>query len=257
MKFAFLLILSATLWGQEPPPSQPPPSSGESSSRDTMIDLTPPLDDRDHPGADIEESSDVIETRPYNPHKAAKDIEVGDYYFKSKNVKAAISRYREALDYKPYDGEATLKLAVALEKAGEMSEAAGLYQGYLKLMPEGPYALPAQKGVERLRQYLPEDKLAFAMESGDAAFAKGAFAEASAQFQRALDLDPKSGPARYRLAQSLEVQGELPEALAAYYEYMTHSPGGSFADDAMAAIARLKRKGVATSRSSGTPPSKR
>ena len=42
----------------------------------------------------------MSEFHPWNPHKAAKDIEVGDYYFKRKNYRAAEDRYREALFYK-------------------------------------------------------------------------------------------------------------------------------------------------------------
>ena len=43
-------------------------------------------------------NGDVSEFHPWNPHKAAKDIEVGDYYFKErKNYRAAADRYREAL----------------------------------------------------------------------------------------------------------------------------------------------------------------
>ena len=48
--------------------------------------------------------------------KAMKDVEVGDYYYKQENYKAAISRYREALEVKPHDAEATYKLAQVLDK---------------------------------------------------------------------------------------------------------------------------------------------
>src|SRR5438067_11221923 len=70
---------------------------GESSSKDNKIDLSPPKgDDIEHADSE-DDSSDVMETKPWNPHKAAKDIEVGDFYAKRKNYKAAVSRYREAL----------------------------------------------------------------------------------------------------------------------------------------------------------------
>src|SRR5215467_5151825 len=87
--------------------------SEESSSKDTQVDLAPPKDDaKNHPmsstavvdaeGAD----SDVQELHPWDPHKAAKDVEVGDFYFRRKNYKAALDRYKEALLYKDNDAMA-------------------------------------------------------------------------------------------------------------------------------------------------------
>src|SRR5437763_16864620 len=60
--------------------------SGESSSKDSKIDLAPPKsDDIKHPDSDDDSNSEVMEAKLWNPHKAAKDIEVGDYYAKRKN----------------------------------------------------------------------------------------------------------------------------------------------------------------------------
>src|SRR3954468_9858250 len=95
-----------------PAPTQSTSQPDDSSSKDNKIDLSPPKGDEvAHSDPDDDANSDVMETKPWNPHKAAKDIEVGDYYAKRKNYKAAISRYREALEYKPRDAEATFKLA--------------------------------------------------------------------------------------------------------------------------------------------------
>jgi tetratricopeptide (TPR) repeat protein len=126
--------------------------AGESSSKDSKIDIAPPKsDDIKHPDADDDSNSEVMETKPWNPHKAAKDIEVGDYYAKRKNYKAAISRYREALEYKPKDAEATFRLAQALEATKENDEAMRRYQEYLKILPGGEFAAEAKAGVQRLR----------------------------------------------------------------------------------------------------------
>jgi tetratricopeptide (TPR) repeat protein len=129
----------------------------ESSSKDTRVDLSPPKDDeKNHPMSaaavsDAQEApSDVQELHPWDPHKAAKDVEVGDYYFKRKNYKAAIERYKHALIYKQDDAIATYRLAVSLDKTGNSSEAVTYYQGYLKILPHGPYAADAQKAISRL-----------------------------------------------------------------------------------------------------------
>jgi tetratricopeptide (TPR) repeat protein len=131
---------------------------GESSSKDTQIDLSPPPNDaKEHPrSSDIlmDEGSaaggDTTEFHPWDPHKAAKDIEVGDYYFKRKNYVAAESRYHEALVYKDNDADATYKLAVCLEKLERLDEALAQYESYLKILPYGPEAVNAKKAIERL-----------------------------------------------------------------------------------------------------------
>jgi tetratricopeptide (TPR) repeat protein len=134
-----------------PPRSDNVPAE-ESSSRQTRIDVSPPADDaKRHPGANLEEDSDVNEFTPWNPMKALKDIEVGDFYFKKENYHAAISRYREALEYKPHDAEATFKLAEVLNKTGNTAEAIEDYQAYLKILPNGPYARQAHEALDKLK----------------------------------------------------------------------------------------------------------
>ena len=139
---------------QKPTPNEnqaPPRSdsdSGVSSSNDTRIDLTPPSGDAAmHPNSDVD---DINEMHPYNPHKADKDVEVGDFYFSQKNYKAAESRYAEALEYKNDDAEATYKLALTKEKLGEKEDALAGYQSYLKILPGGPRAAVAEQAIERL-----------------------------------------------------------------------------------------------------------
>ncbi len=133
-------------------------ASEESSSKDTRIDLTPPKDDqKNHPMSgvaisDAEESaSDVQEFHPWDPHKAAKNVEVGEFYFKRKNYRAALERYKEALIYKPNDAVANFRLAECSEKVGNPGEAVTHYQEYLKILPHGPFATEAQKALDRLK----------------------------------------------------------------------------------------------------------
>ena len=92
-----------------------------------------------------------MEFHPWDPHKAAKDIEVGDFYFKRKNYRAAEDRYREALLYKDNDAEAIYKLAICLEKLNRPDEALTQYQGYLKTLPYGPEAPEVKRSIERLK----------------------------------------------------------------------------------------------------------
>jgi Flp pilus assembly protein TadD len=77
---------------------------------------------------------------------------VGDWYYKQENYKGAISRYREALEYKPHDGDATYKLAQVLGKTGDAAGATENYEEYLKLLPTGPHAKKAREALEKLKQ---------------------------------------------------------------------------------------------------------
>jgi tetratricopeptide (TPR) repeat protein len=186
-----IVVLAACAFAQnhsQPPlpPSQTPPrstpkqdpsitpvqSAASSSSKDEAIDLTPPKDDdKSHPGSaeavhdaedqaglyEGDEIGGVQEFKPWNPHKAEKDVEVGDFYFKRKNYRAALDRYHEALYYKDNDAVATFKVAICEEKLGDTDEARSAYEKYLKILPEGSFAEEAHRALDRLKaQSSPE-----------------------------------------------------------------------------------------------------
>jgi tetratricopeptide (TPR) repeat protein len=134
----------------------------ESSSHDTRIDISPPKDDaKTHPSSSTAvedltgseaDTSGVQEFHPWNPMKAMKDIEVGDFYFKRKNYRAALERYKEALYYKDGDAVASYHVAVCQEKLGDKAEARKYYEQYLKILPEGPLAKDAHTSLARLEK---------------------------------------------------------------------------------------------------------
>jgi tetratricopeptide (TPR) repeat protein len=160
---------SASKPAEQRTPSLAPPRSdrvnaadisneGMSSSKDTQIDLSPPGDDaKIHPKSSemLEDegsgSGDVSEFHPWDPHKAAKDVEVGDFYFKRKKYAAAEDRYREALLYKENDAIATYRLAVCLEKMNRPDAARTEFETYLKILPNGPQSEDAKKAIEKLK----------------------------------------------------------------------------------------------------------
>jgi tetratricopeptide (TPR) repeat protein len=170
LSLTLCLAVIAVNWclGQQPssaPPSgQTPPRSveaEESSSHDTRIDISAPRDDaKDHPGSkdavgDLEvpeniDNTGVQEFHPWNPMKAIKDVEVGDFYFKKKNYKAALARYQEALYYKDGDAVASFRLAVCQEKLGDKAEARKYYEQYLKVLPQGPWAKDARSSLDKM-----------------------------------------------------------------------------------------------------------
>ena len=155
-----------------PAQSSPAPVAGassdsaESSSRDTRIDTSPPKDDaKNHPNSEQAVSdlgasptsdsnsdapSDVQEFHPWNPYKANKDIQVGDFYFRRKNYKGALERYKEALYYKQNDAVATFRMGECEEKLGNKEEAKKYFEQYLKILPEGPMAKEAHNSIAKL-----------------------------------------------------------------------------------------------------------
>jgi tetratricopeptide (TPR) repeat protein len=135
--------------------------AGESSSSDTRIDLSAPKDDaKNHPGsqaavADLDGSENpdttgVQEFHPWYPLKSKRDIDVGDFYFRRKNYKAALDRYKEALYYKDGDAVASFRIAECEEKLGDKTEARKYYEQYLKILPEGPLAKDAHSSLDRM-----------------------------------------------------------------------------------------------------------
>jgi tetratricopeptide (TPR) repeat protein len=177
-RFALIVLTSLFLGGwavaqQQPQPdqdqpgqNQAPPRSdpgrnaeaGESSSHDTRVDLSPPKDDvKNHPNSGVvetnpeDEPADVQEMHPWNPYRAMKDDEVGDYYFKRKNYRAALARYQDALIWKEKDALANFRMAECYEKLDQPEQAIPHYQEYLKILPEGPFAKEARKALEKLK----------------------------------------------------------------------------------------------------------
>jgi tetratricopeptide (TPR) repeat protein len=143
---------------QNQPPRSATTEPGESSSRSTKIDLSPPGNDgKDHPDSDAavsdakDANGDVQEMHPWDPHKAMKDLEIGDFYFKRKNYKAALDRFKEALLYKPNDAFSNFRIGECEEKLKHPEEARAAYEAYLKILPQGPLSADAHKALDRLK----------------------------------------------------------------------------------------------------------
>ncbi|HEV8525064.1 MAG TPA: tetratricopeptide repeat protein [Terriglobales bacterium] len=238
---------------QQAPKNPPPPRSSpgrdpnSSSSRENIIDLSPPPGDRgSHPERPPAADSDVTEMHPYDPHQAEKHIEVGDFYFKRGNYKAAVSRYREALEWKPNDAVATFRLAQGLEKNGEIEEAYKHYQTYLQILPEGPSAEEAKKARSRLEPHLEirsgplaKRQIERDLEVGRDMLKQKKYDSALLRFREVLELDPQNPNGLFWLAKTLEAKGERAEARQHYYTYLRLYADGEHGAEAKAALARL------------------
>jgi len=95
--------------------------------------------------------------KPYVPPSAAKSVEIGDFYFRTKKYNAALGRYEEAVTTDPYYAAGYLGLGKTYEKLGLKHKALAAYQKYLDLLPSKKQAEEARsvhQAIERLEKAL-------------------------------------------------------------------------------------------------------
>jgi Tfp pilus assembly protein PilF len=219
---------------------------GESSSRDSQIDLNAKPENAQPEPVETDER----ELTPWDPHKAAKDVEVGEWYLKIKNYRAALERFNHALQYKPNDAEAIYGLAVTQEKLELLSLASQNYRKYLEILPNGPKAKEATEGIARLGSQAATVKPAGAspdavkasahdINVGETYLSGNNFDAARERFEEALRLTPDNPVACFRMAQSLQGMQRLDPARMYYRKYLELEPKGKFAGSAKKAIADI------------------
>lgn len=216
---------------------------GDSSSLDSQIDLNA----RPHEANGTRASVDA-ESYAYDPHRAEKDLEVGNYYLKLKNYRAALERFHDALLYKPGDAEATFGLAVTQERLDLLSQAYKSYNRYLEILPDGPRSRDAKMAVARLEPQVEKTNVsqsdyafqaAQAMRQGESFLSQNDFDAARIRFEDAMRLTPESAEVYFRLAQSLQGLERLDPARLYYKKYLEMQPAGPFAADARSSIEQI------------------
>ena len=81
----------------------------------------------------------------FNPLEAEHDLQIGNYYFKKGNYKAAVNRFREATRWNPNYPDAYLRLGESEEKLKDKPAARQAYEKYLELAPDGKEAEAIKK----------------------------------------------------------------------------------------------------------------
>lgn len=106
---------------------------------------------QDQPGARAPASDQNDNDEPaYTPPGAPKSVEIGNYYFRKKRYRAALSRYEEATQTDPYYAEGYLGLGKAYDKIGLKQKALDAYHKYLDLLPSEKQADEAKKVHEAI-----------------------------------------------------------------------------------------------------------
>ncbi len=101
----------------------------------------------------------------FSPPQAEKSVEIGIFYLKKKNYKAALSRFLEAIKTNPLYPPAHRQLGKVYEKLGKKEEALKAYKAHLESLPsseEAEKAINVRKAISRLeldlRWKLPKEK---------------------------------------------------------------------------------------------------
>lgn len=94
-----------------------------------------------------EEDLSPADQRTYvlNPLQAAKELKIGNFYFRRGSFKASARRFEEATRWDPNAAEAFLRLGEAQMKLADSGAARTAWEQYLKLQPEGKQAAEIRK----------------------------------------------------------------------------------------------------------------
>lgn len=231
---------------QQPQPPAGEPAAQESSSRDSQADFdAAPLSKQPGPRP-VGKTPDDGTFLPWDPHRAEKDVEVGNYYLRLKNYRAALERFNDALMYKPGDAEATYWLAVTQEKLDLLTPAYQNYREYQKLLPSGPRAKDSAEAIKRIEPHIdirnenvknePGKAAAHDIDMGETYLSMNRFEAARGRFEEAVRLAPENAVGYFRLAQSLQGLRNIESARIFYRKYLELDPHGKFAGDARKAI---------------------
>ena len=86
----------------------------------------------------------------FDPLRANKSIEIGNFYMKRGNYDAAIDRFTDATQFEPGLARSYSLLGEAYEHKGDVDNALVAYRKYLQLLHNGPDRDKVQKHIEKL-----------------------------------------------------------------------------------------------------------
>jgi tetratricopeptide (TPR) repeat protein len=94
----------------------------------------------------------------WDPLRAEKDLEVGQYYMRKGDLDAAIDRFQDATTAKPGYAIPFRYLAEAQEKKGLKKQAVKSYQRYLDLFPHAEDGDKVRKKIDKLYKEIEKEK---------------------------------------------------------------------------------------------------
>jgi tetratricopeptide (TPR) repeat protein len=136
---------------QDPPPDSSPKPSQENPDKPPKPQAKPV------PNKDSAATS-APDQPNWDPLRAEKDLEVGQYYMRKGDVDAAIDRFQDATLAKPGYAVPFRFLGEAQEKKGLKKKAIQSYQRYLDLYPHAEDKDKIQKKIEKLYKDVEKEK---------------------------------------------------------------------------------------------------
>ena len=158
-----------------------------------------------------------------NDKCAACHAKLGDIYLAKKDVKEAEASWLKAIEINPSVPGPYNALAALYNELRRFEEATKMSAKATELMGAAGSADPAalyNQGVILWNQ--------------------SKIAEAKAQWQKVIELDPKMADAHYWLGMANVNQGNLADAKKAFNTYLELAPKGQYADTAKAILASIK-----------------
>jgi len=146
---AFLLTAGFPLHAQDPPK--------ESASKPADTQGAPPPKPPTKPNKDNATQS-APDQPTWDPLRAEKDMEVGQYYMRKGDLEAAIDRFQDATTAKPGYAVPFRYLGEAQEKKGLKKQAIKSYQRYLDLYPHAEDGDKIKKKLEKLWKEVEKEK---------------------------------------------------------------------------------------------------
>jgi tetratricopeptide (TPR) repeat protein len=150
--FAVIVLLLAPVFMR----AQDPQSESSSKSSDAPAPPPPPKSSTKKKKDTATQSAPDQPT--WDPLRAEKDLEVGQYYMKKGDIDAAIDRFQDATLAKPGYAIPFRYLGDAQEKKGLKKQAIKSYQRYLDLYPHAEDGDKVRKRIDKLYKELEKDK---------------------------------------------------------------------------------------------------
>ena len=144
------------LWAGPPLRAQDPAPESSSKPAEEPAPKKPDKPDKKH------KSDTATQNAPdqpsWDPLRAEKDIEVGQYYMRKGDVDAAIDRFQDATTAKPGYAVPFRYLGEAQEKKGLKKQAIASYSRYLDLYPHAEDGDKIRKKIDKLRSEVERKK---------------------------------------------------------------------------------------------------
>jgi tetratricopeptide (TPR) repeat protein len=144
-------ILAAVflLFEAQPIRAQDPPQESSSKPADAPAATPPKFSPKQKKDTATQNAPD----QPvWDPLRAEKDLEVGQFYMKKGDLDAAIDRFQDATIAKPGYAVPFRFLGEAQEKRGLKKQALKSYQRYLDLFPHADDGDKVRKKIEKLNR---------------------------------------------------------------------------------------------------------